>query len=67
MIAGSALGYWEVARPSTAHYRHIVRRWGLPTGLDQIDEEGVPSATYMQLASGASIFCHKTTLNLLML
>jgi hypothetical protein len=39
LAAAGAVGFWETSRTITTHYRHIVWRWGLPTGLDQIDEE----------------------------
>jgi hypothetical protein len=39
VLGGLGLFYWEMMRPSTAHYRQIVWRWGVPEGLGPIDEE----------------------------
>ena len=38
LLAGLGLLYWDMMRPSTAHFRQIVWRWGVPEGLGPIDE-----------------------------
>jgi hypothetical protein len=39
VLGGLGLFYWDRMRPSTAHYRQIVWRWGVPEGLGPIDDE----------------------------
>lgn len=36
LAGGASLLYWNVTRPSTAHYRQIVWRWGVPEGLGAV-------------------------------
>ena len=39
VVSGAVFGYWQMMRPQTSHYRHLVWRWALPEGLDPIDAE----------------------------
>jgi MTH538 TIR-like domain (DUF1863) len=39
LAAGSSLVYWELMRPKTTYYDRMVWRWGIPEGLDRLDEE----------------------------
>ncbi|MGZ9006554.1 MAG: hypothetical protein ACXW20_22505, partial [Burkholderiales bacterium] len=39
VVGGATFGYWQMMRPHTAHYRHLVWRWGLPEGFAPIDAE----------------------------
>jgi len=38
-IGGAAGFYWNLTRPTTAFYRQLVWRWGLPVGTGGIDAE----------------------------
>jgi TIR domain len=49
-IGGTGLGYWEMTRPKTAHYRQLAWRWGLPDGVGAIDQE-----TYSHRAASYSV------------
>ena len=39
VLGGLGLFYWDRMRASTAHYRQLVWRWGVPEGLGPIDDE----------------------------
>jgi hypothetical protein len=39
LIGSASYLAWDMLQPKMLHYRHIVWRWGVPEGLDPIDEE----------------------------
>jgi hypothetical protein len=39
LTAAGGFSYWELARPKTTYYDQVVFRWGIPEGLDPLDEE----------------------------
>ena len=38
LAASSGLVYWELTRPKATYFDHMVWRWGIPEGLDRLDE-----------------------------
>jgi hypothetical protein len=39
LLVGGGFGYWDLVRPHTAHFRHLVWKWGVPEGLMPLDAE----------------------------
>ena len=38
LTAGSGFVYWELMRPKTTYYDRIIWRWGMPEGLNELDQ-----------------------------
>ena len=53
LIFGTSAGvtYWERMQPATAHYRHLVWRWGLPEGLGEVDRQTLSTRTAVTCCS----------------
>ena len=54
LLGGGTGFYWDMTRPKTAYYRHLVWRWGLPEGAAKIDAE-----THGHLPAGYSVITQR--------
>ncbi len=57
LTLGLGFSYWDMIRPSSAHYRQIVWRWGAPEGLGAIDED-----TRANLATSYSVTVQRSSI-----